>query len=126
MIHERVGGALHMHWQIPYLPVVAVAAVLWLRVLRALSANAIAVKLWIAGAAAWVGAQTFEILQSLFAPQHEAVDGTVLPLHGAINLHFVFTIMESRGDDRLIPLPVRAADVPALPDRDSPQAAANT
>jgi hypothetical protein len=94
LIHERVGGVFHMHWQIPYIPVIAVAFVLWLRVLRALSANALAVKLWIAGAAAWVAAQGFEISQSLFAPQHEAADGTVLPLHGAINLHFVLTIME--------------------------------
>jgi hypothetical protein len=94
LIHERVGGVFHMHWQIPYLPVIAVAFVLWLRVLRALSANALAVRLWIAGAATWVAAQGGEISQSLFAPQHEAADGTLLPLHGAINLHFVLTIME--------------------------------
>jgi hypothetical protein len=98
LIHERVGTLFHTHWQIPYLPVIAVAFVLWVRVLRALPANALAAKLWIAGAATWVGAQAFEVMQSAFAPQHEAVDGTVLPLHGAINLHFVFTIIEELGE----------------------------
>jgi hypothetical protein len=98
LIHERVGTLFHTHWQIPYLPVIAVAFVLWLRVLRALSANALAARLWIAGAAAWVAGQAFEVMQSAFAPQHEAIDGTVLPLHGAINLHFAFTIMEELGE----------------------------
>jgi hypothetical protein len=90
-IHERAGGALGVHWQIPYLPVVAVAAVLWLRVLRVLSTDASAAKLWIAGAAVWVGAQAFETVQSAFAP----VYGTA---HGTINLHFAFTIPEETGE----------------------------
>jgi hypothetical protein len=91
MIHERVGTALHMHWQIPYLPLVVVAAVLWLRVLRALFADPPAATLWIAGAAVWVGAQGFEVLQSAVAPEY----GTV---HGTVNLHFALTIVEEMGE----------------------------
>lgn len=94
LIHERIGGVFHLRWQIPYIPVAAVGFVLWLQVLRALSANTLAVRIWIAGAATWVVAQACEIAQSAFAPQHEAADGTILPLHGAIDLHFVITIME--------------------------------
>ncbi|MGH2980666.1 MAG: hypothetical protein ACRDKV_01305 [Solirubrobacterales bacterium] len=91
-IHERVGTALGMRWQIPMLPVVAVAAFFWLRVLRAMSVDRLASKLWIAGAAVWVGSQVFEGLQSAFVPGWEA--GT----YGSLHMHGALALIEETGE----------------------------
>lgn len=91
-IHERVGTALGVRWQIPMIPVVAVAAFFWLRVLRGLSANRLAYGLWIAGAATWVVSQGFEGLQNAFVPNWEV--GT----YGKFHAHGLLALIEETAE----------------------------
>ncbi len=61
-LHERLGHALATDWQAPYVPIVALGALIWFAALRSLWTSAAARLLWIAGAAAWVGSQLLEAL----------------------------------------------------------------
>lgn len=61
VIHENVGEALGVKWEIVMAPVAAAAAVPWFAVLLRL--DGIARPLWIAAPACWVLAQAFEVMQ---------------------------------------------------------------
>lgn len=91
-IHEHIGAITGTPWQIPYLPLAAAGGLVWLAVLRILSVDITAARLWLAGAAVWVGSQALEALQTVIEPHgYENV-------HGAITLHGVLTIPEELGE----------------------------
>jgi hypothetical protein len=91
-VHEHVGAILGTHWQIPYLPLAAAAGLVWLAVLRILSADRTAARLWVGGAAVWVGSQVFEAVETVTSPHGYAA------VHGAITTHAVLTIPEETGE----------------------------
>lgn len=62
-IHERLESLAHVGWQRLYLPLMAVGGGLWLIVLRGLTVRRDAAAAFVAGAAAWVVAQLFELVQ---------------------------------------------------------------
>lgn len=91
-IHEHIGAIIGAPWQIPYLPLAAAGGLVWLAVLRILSADVTAARLWLAGAAVWVLSQVSEAVQTVIEPHgYENV-------HGAITLHGVLTIPEELGE----------------------------
>jgi hypothetical protein len=59
-IHEALGNATGVDWMALYLPLFAIAGVLWLIVLRKLWGRP-ELLLWVGGAAAWVFAQMLEV-----------------------------------------------------------------
>ena len=61
-IPEHLEGALHVDWQLLYLPVGVGAGVLWHRALRSFAERGLRLA-WIGAAAAWVAAQAFEKIQ---------------------------------------------------------------
>ena len=91
-IHEHIGAIIGTPWQIPYLPLAAAGGLVWLAVLRILLADLTAAALWIAGAAAWVGSQALEAVQTVVEPQ--GYDNA----HGVITLHGLLTIPEEMGE----------------------------
>ena len=58
-IHERIGNALPGDWEVLYIPVFVLAALLWLAVYRELAGRP-EQTLWLAGAVAFVGALALE------------------------------------------------------------------
>jgi hypothetical protein len=57
-IHEWLERTSGVDWQLLYLPVMALGGIVWLRAAPRVG------PLWVAGAAAWVVAQVFELLQN--------------------------------------------------------------
>lgn len=59
-IHERLERLLSYDWQILFSPLILLAGLGWLHVLLRIRRDAVAVSMWMGGAAAWVAAQLLE------------------------------------------------------------------
>ena len=111
-IHERLERVAHTNWQIVYLPVMALAGVLWLLVLGWLAGRARWV--FIGGAAAWVVAQLFEVVQRSGAVLTHR--WTILPeelLEMAGSALFGFALLLAARSGAEAPVEPRQAAVPA-------------
>ena len=63
-VHERLERWSGIDWQVLYIPIMAVAAVAWLGLMRRYRSESRIVALLVAGAAAWVVALTAELIQN--------------------------------------------------------------
>ena len=63
-VHERLERWSGVDWQVLYIPVMVVAAVAWLGLMRRYRSESRIVALLVAGAAAWVVALTAELVQN--------------------------------------------------------------
>ena len=59
-VHEHLESWTGVDWQLLYLPVVALGAIFWFKLLDPLSDPRLARLMWVGGVAAWLVAQVFE------------------------------------------------------------------
>jgi len=62
-LHERLEVTLNIQWQIPYLPILALAGIGWLAMLWLFRDALLAAIFWLAGATCWVISQVSEAIQ---------------------------------------------------------------